>query len=213
MTNSPYIIDRLIIGSDIDEPLFPFLENFCIFHNDEYGTKLKTEEFTGYDMGKIIGVSNDEIVRRVLEFYQTDLFRLMEPTEGAVESIQELKNAGHLLMAPTARPDSIANITHEQVNDHFRYKGNPAFFKIEYGNTFGSTNHRRKKSEICEEYGVKRLIEDGLHYARDCITVVDKVYLFDVPGNQCNDKEEAELKETQIIRCKGWNRILEEIFG
>ena len=211
MTNSPYVVNRLISGIDIDEPLFPFLETFCVFHNNQYGTNLSKEDFKEYNMATPIGISHDEIVRRVLEFYQTDLFRLMEPTEGAVESIQELKNAGHLLMAPTARPDSIANITLEQVNDHFRYKGNPAFFKIEFGNTFGSSNHRRKKSEICEEYGVKRLIEDGLHYARDCITVVDKVFLWDMRGNQCSLEEEAKLRETQIIRCKGWKKVLEKI--
>ena len=145
---SPYVKVRLIIGVDIVEPLFPFIDYFCIFHNDKYGTNLRTEDFTDYNMGLIVGVNHDEIVRRVMEFYQTDLFRHMEPTEGAVEGVQILKESGHLLMAPTARPDSIANITQEQINEHFRYRDVPAFFKIEYCNSFGSHNRRRKKSEI-----------------------------------------------------------------
>ena len=71
------------IGFDLDEVLVEFADPFLEFHNFCYGTSLKREECSTYFFEKIIGVTQEEIIKRISEFHKSSFAKGMIAVSGS----------------------------------------------------------------------------------------------------------------------------------
>ena len=190
------------IGLDMDEILAEFVDRFLQFHNDLYGTTVRKKEMFAYNFEEVIGITEDQIEERLLQFYTTDYFRNIKPVSGAENGIDELAKS-HELAVITARPYIIRPETERWLDQYFPN----CFASINLTNQFQYRNrqNKRKKSEICQEQGVNLIVEDSLKYASDCASQGIDVLLLDYPWNQT-----VELPEN-IKRVRSWGEIAAEI--
>ena len=190
------------IGLDMDEILAEFVDSFLQFHNDLYGTTVRKNEMFTYNFEDVIGITEDQIEERLLQFYTTDYFRNIKPVSGAEKGIDELAKS-HVLAVITARPYIIRPETERWLNQYF----SNFFASINLTNQFQyrDQGNKRKKSEICQERGVNLMVEDSLNYASDCASQGIDVLLLDYPWNQT-----VELPEN-IKRVCSWGEIAAEI--
>ncbi|MAH49386.1 hypothetical protein CMI37_26415 [Candidatus Pacearchaeota archaeon] len=183
------------IGVDIDGVVARFLEGFVNFYNDVYGGDLSEEDFEKFSVAHTLNVSSEESERLRKEFYDSDFFDSINLVGGAEESINGLSQ-NHELVFITARHPYHEEKTMKFFEKHFP-DGN---FRILFS---GDYSGGKAKHQICEELGIKVLIEDGEHsqnYAENGI----KVILLDKPWNQ-------DCEHENIVRVKNWDEILSKV--
>lgn len=168
------------------------------FHNKKYGTHLVLEDHFVFDLTKIWLCPEEEVIRRVHEFYETSYFDNTLPIEGSQEGIAYLKSKYDLHLI-TSRPNHIEKKSVGWLNYYF-----PNSFKmIHHTNQMGKKGSAyRTKSQVCNENDVSMIIEDALHNAEDCVKAGVKVFLFSQPWN--NEKKNLPIG---IKRVKDWKDI------
>jgi uncharacterized HAD superfamily protein len=190
----------MLIAIDLDEVLTDFTSNFIEFHNKKYGTSLKRKDFVNYRYWDILGITKEEAIRRVYEFYETDSFQNMPPLTGSKEALISLKKK-HKLIIITSRPDDIVKITEKWVDKFFP----ETFSKLYFTNHLPKNGIPRKKEDVCSKLGVDILIEDVLEFAVGCASEKTKVLLLTCPWN-----EKYKLLKG-IYRVKSWKEIVEKV--
>src|ERR1035438_10485000 len=83
---------REAIAVDIDEVLFPFLDEFIIDHNEKYNTNLVKNDFTSYEFSSTLGLDILETVERVYDFQKRLDQSTIEPFHESREAIAKLAN-------------------------------------------------------------------------------------------------------------------------
>jgi len=99
------------IAVDNDEILANLHRQLILFHNAEYGTSLTSNDFTSYIFHKVWGGTIKEETRKVEEFFESNYFKEVLPTEGSQEAMKFLKRKGHNLFIVTGRIHSLAEAT------------------------------------------------------------------------------------------------------
>ena len=186
----------MIIGVDIDGVLANLIVPFLKFHNRKYKTSDIPANHISNDLTIIWKCSKEEAHRRVFEFYMSSDFEKIKPVEGAVEGINRLGKK-HKLHAITARPPIMQRKTDLWINQYFHKK----FEIIHHTNLFSLEGAKKNKSQVCQELGIKTIIEDDLNYALDCANLDINVYLLDSPWNK------TKKLPKNIIRVFGWRDI------
>jgi uncharacterized protein len=191
------------IGIDLDNVLADFQTTWLAYHNKHYGTSIRESDITVYNYGPIIGITTEEVVKRVYEFYDSPEFDDIIPEKGAQEAIPALSE-NHTLYIITSRPDRTIPRTRDWVERYFP----DHIEKILHTNQF-STNPDGMvtKSSICLEYDITLMVEDAPTYAEEIATAGITTLLLDQTWNR--DLEEQE--HDNIIRVKNWDRIVIEI--
>ena len=187
----------MIIGVDLDEVLTEFVRKFIIFHNQNYGTNLNFEDIKKYFFYDLLGISLEEDVRRQYKFFETDIFKQIQPVNGAVNGVGKLKSNFEMVVI-TARPNEIKDKTIKWIERYF-----PDIFSQVILTNKHSLNKdaKREKHDICVEIGVNLMIEDSLATAKKCASRGIKVLLFDKPWNQ------TESLPNGIKRVYSWEEI------
>lgn len=189
------------IGVDLDEVLTEYVKNFIIFHNQNYGTKLNFEDIKKYFFYELLGISFEEDIGRQYKFFETDLFKQIQPVSGAVNGVDKLKNNFEMVII-TARPNEIKDKSINWIEKYFP----DIFSQIIFTNKHSLNNDlKREKHDICLELGVNLIIEDSLATAEKCASIGIKVLLLDKPWNQ------AENLPNGIKRVHSWEEIVREI--
>jgi len=190
-------LDASIIAIDIDEVLAEFVQGFLEYHNAEYCTDFRKEQVTDYHLSNLLGVSSEETIKRLSDFYKTGYFRNIMLVPGAAEGIKQLRQNNKLIVI-TARPKEIHNITIDWIGSNFKDSFSDIYFT---SSCYFNNGLKKTKADICLENKVNILVEDSLDYAADCAKANVGVFLFDRPWNR---KKEPR----GVIRVKSWKDIL-----
>lgn len=188
------------IGVDLDEVLGEFLHALIQYHNYEYGTNLKKEQFKSYFFWETWGGTREEAIQKVYDFHKTEFFTNIKPVLGAQKGIEFLSK-NHELVIITSRQYEIADETKEWVEKYFPEKFKDIFFT----NNYSQNGPTKSKKEVCDSENVNLLIEDFFQYAQECASEERKVLLFDKPWNQQN------YLQNGMKRVHSWKEVLENI--
>lgn len=186
------------IGVDIDEVLAETVNGFLAFYNTTHGTDYQFDTITDYSFGKQFGLSPEEELASIKEFFASDYFPALKPVNGSVRAIKEIAKY-HELFAVSSRPEQLLPQTKMWLEQHF----GDSFTRIILTNSLLDTS--RTKSKICQALGLDIFIEDQISYAEDCAQVCSAVYLLDKPWNQ------AEITNKKIMRVKSWKDIAKSV--
>lgn len=189
---------RDVIACDVDDILLEFYLMLALWHNERHGTNLRKEDFTSYIVGDVWGVSSEEAIRRVRQFYETEDFRNLPLVEGAEDGVRRLAEK-YDLVAVTGRPHGLAPITEEAIGGYFA----GCFKEIRHTDAFGiGGGIPRAKVDVCVEIGARIIIEDYLGHADPCADAGMDVMLFDQPWNR------GSALASGVERVHSWDEIL-----
>lgn len=186
------------IGVDMDSVLADIMPGLNDFHNETYKTNFSLDQYTSYGLSLIWGGTPEEVVEKILDYYQSPYFLKAAPLKGAQEGVDTLSKK-HDLVLITSRPYSIEPISKKWLDKYFPKK----FKKVVHTNQVLINHHKtKKKSEICLDHDIEIMIDDHLDFAFDCALVCKKVLLFNQTWNQ-----QKKLPHN-IIRVNSWLEIL-----
>jgi uncharacterized HAD superfamily protein len=181
------------IAIDIDEVLVDFVTNFLRDHNRRRGTALSKEDISSYRMWELWGETKEESDRSFEEFYNSELFRNLEPAKESIWAVNNLSK-DHELHIISSRPETIHEFTRSWVQKHFPN----CFSGIHFSKKRPVNGKSLKKAEISAGLGVDLIIEDSLEYAKECAERGIRVLLFDAPWNQ------SEKLPHRVYRVFSW---------
>lgn len=191
--------EKMKIGIDIDEIVVEYIKHYLELCEEKLGRKFPIEEISQFNIWKVLDISEEEVNDMTRKFNDSQLFKELGFVEGAKEAIDILSKDNELFFI-TSRPKSIMEGTHAFFNNHL-----PNIkFKIIFSEK--CNGNEKTKAQICNELGVKILIEDRRKYALDCAENGIKVLLMDKPWNRNN------CEHKNIIRVRGWGEIMERIW-
>ena len=160
-----------VVAVDIDEVLAAFVPGLLKFHNAEYGTTLRVEDFHSYRFCEVWGGTNDEAMEKVYRFFDSSYFESLEPIHGASEVLKRHQSFFQFVCV-TSRQYDIIEQTKAWIGNHF-----PGIVdEILFGNHWTRdapdpdhlTENKRTKREMCNSIGAVALIDDSLKYASQC---------------------------------------------
>lgn len=196
--------ERSVVGLDFDDVVNEFNASLLRYLNERFGRNFVTADVKTYLISDLLGCTMAEGVRIAQDFYATKEHDETVPVEGAIDGIPILRNH-HDLVIVTARPSEMEERTHTWITRNF---GTDVFKGVHFANVFKEGNGRScKKSEICDEIGVKKFVEDNLDNAFDIGGNGRPVYLFNKPWNAIPSKP----LPSNIIRVFSWNDVVREL--
>ncbi len=202
----------MIIGVDLDDVLGDFVGGLCQYHNREYGTSFKKDDFHSFKFWEVWGGNKKQAVDKVSDFYETPEFKNLEPMEGAQEAVDYLSQ-DHELRVVTSRPPFIEKDgepifleekTKKWLDENFPNK----FSEIYFANNdyIEGSKKTKEKLEYCLDSDIDILVEDALqHMEKYCQNKITKVFLSDSPWNQGK-----ELPEN-VERVYSWDEIVRKV--
>ena len=194
----------LRIAVDIDEVLAQFLAQLNVFYAQEFGTRFSLEHYSKYYFAPVWGVHDDKSNAIVHAFFETALFRDIEPVPGALEACRRLKDdLGCDLVVVTSRQNAVRTQTIEWVSRHF-----PEIFSdLHMCNHFALEGDVVAKSDVCKRIGAHVLIDDNPGYALDCASEGVPSLLFDWDGKYPWSKDGRTQGEELITTVASWREV------
>lgn len=190
------------IGVDLDDVLLAIIAGLFPWHNRLYGTNNHEDDVRPFELSSSWNCTKEEVVARVLDFYQTPEHAECQPIPGAVEAMDTLSQS-HELTIVTSKPADLETMTHAWVEKHF-----PKVFQgIYFTSSFVTPEHQQiKKSELCRKFGIEVFIDDSIANVLDVATACEHVFLFDRPWNQ-----EKVALPANVTRAYSWQEIVTAI--
>jgi len=200
-------LDSGIITFDLDGVLVKLVEYFLMFHNEEFGTNLSTEDIHTYNLGKVIGISSKETKKRIYAFYHSPYLAQITAIDKAVESIGALvqEYGSERLAINTARPTWLAEAT-KKYNIHGNFPGAFLDSNIILTNQVAQEGPKKTKGQVCVEIGSSVMVEDNTNYAKECADKEVRVILLTRPWNENYPEQPGRIE-----RADNWLQILEKI--
>lgn len=168
----------ILIATDIDEVLAHCHPQLMRFHNEVYGTCCDLNDSPTYDLKDVWGCSQEEAKKRLMEFYESEYFRMIEPIEES-KLVVEYLAAKYPYVAITARDLIVKDATLEFMEEHF-----PAVQKTYFANEWAVPGNGNPKGRICEELGARFMKEDAPSFVHDCAGSGVHVFLNDRGWNR-----------------------------
>lgn len=196
---------KKVVAIDFDDVLFDCNVALSKFHNHHYGTSYNKNDIRSWHLSELWGCTEEEAVRRLNEFVQTDFHHDANQVAGADRALTLLNERGYTPVIVTARTEDSMPQTVSWLE-----KNMPNLYSaIHFTNYFHSDPSKKKtKSEICLELDALVLVEDGTHNATDAASKNIPVLLFDTPWNQ----EKMQEEETGIVtRIHSWDDAIAHI--
>lgn len=186
-----------VLALDLDELLFPFVENFATFVNVKNGTSYAVEDFVTYEFEDTFETTMDVIICWVDEFLrQHD--PTSTPVDGAVEAIRSLQSRFTLFVI-TARDDAHEEHTLAWLHNHFP----DMFDKLMFCNLYPPGRvDSRTKAELCDEIDAIGLVDDSIDYVSAVAATGRKGILFgDYPWNR------SVVLTPGVVRARNWDEL------
>lgn len=184
------------LAIDIDDVLAGFVPAMLEFHNARYGTNLRREDVYSYKFWEVWGTSQDEAIRRVVEFSRSGSLAELPLIDGARDAIRVLGRK-YELHAVTARREEFSESTHQWLEVNF----SGMFSGVHFADHL--TDKHRSKGEICDEIGAVAIIDDSHANALDCLHPSRNVLLLDAPWNTRKEIPDG------MQRVFSWRHVLE----
>lgn len=190
-----------VIATDIDEVLFPFVNEFLAWHNQEYGTSLMMENFQSYNFEDTLEVPVAETVHRVNTFLNIAHDPVL-PLEQSQQGITALSKR-YKLVAITARHPRFEHSTWRYIDKYYHDK----IAELTLVGHRETVDTVKKKVEICLNIGAMALIDDNIEHITPCPDMgVEGVLFGNYPWNQ------QESIQPGVVRCHDWLMVMEH-FG
>ncbi len=192
-------MSKPIIAVDIDEVLFPYVQEFVIHHNEKYATGLLPEHFTSYEFEKVLGTSIDKAMEQIYEFTGLD-HGLAKPVLDAQDGVKRLKERFDIYLL-TARDPRFRPTTEAWLERHF-----PNTFSqlIMVGHEQDPSLKARTKAEVCKQIGAGFLVDDSSKYITQAAEAgVPGVLFGDYSWNQMDKLPKG------VVRVNGWRELAE----
>lgn len=185
---------------DVDEVIFPFVDEFSGWHNQVYQTTLHREDFHTYEFEEVLGISVPDVVSRLHQFLgQDNGHENITPIEQASDAIHKLGST-YSLVAVTARYPSFGKITRDYLQFHF---GDVIEDTILIGHA-ANMDVLRTKAEVCLELGAIALVDDSIEHVSKCVdSGVGGVLFGYYPWNR------GKILNPKIVRCDNWQAVLD----
>jgi len=183
------------IAFDCDDVLVDFIGTFARFHNENYGTSLKRDDFHAFSFSKVLSISPDEGKRKSVEFMESPHLWNAAPISYSREVLEKIKNSGNSLHLVTSRSELTRRITEEWIDRNF-----PNLFSEIYFSRSTYTNPLMpNKANICKEIDAKILVEDNPDHLNNLFDGT-KALLYDAPWNKNHRQENVQ-------RVHSWKEI------
>jgi len=222
--------DGILIAFDIDDVIARLGPSLFRWNNKLYGNagtqnkgKALLKDHKTYALHKTWSCSEQEALRRVLEFYQTDFFKNLPPVPGAIECVYAVKNIlkkyydDPCLPYITSRPTST-----DVINQNWFDKYTPGVdFKIHYSDHYFSDGPKaaaqtgkinKSKGILCKKINAAIIVDDCLEYCLDCSEHGIFSMLFDLNGSYGHNKlrnlpEGMKKLPENIVRVKNHKEV------
>lgn len=196
-------MSREIIAVDVDEVLFPFVEEFIKFDNAIYGGDFTVQDFLTYAFENVLNAGTDkEAMRRVYDFNGSDHTDIT-PLEQTYDALATLSERFDLAIV-TARHPQFESQTKSWLERHL----DGFFFSLSHIGYAPVVEKPVKKVEVCRDLGAIALIDDSLGHVSECAEDGMEGILFgDYPWNQAN------VLPSGVTRCRDWPAVLEYFDG
>ncbi|MDO4713306.1 MAG: hypothetical protein Q4B28_01240 [bacterium] len=189
----------MIIGVDIDEVLSETLDYVLAYHNYQIkGLPLQRQDMVEYYIPSVPGFEQIE-KQDAVSFFTDGMLdphrgEGLQPVEGARAVLEKAKEAGHRLIAITARGPLVQEATLAWMQEYY----GDLFDEVVFCNYHDSSYPQQTKQEVCHNRGVEVMVDDNLHYARDLAKAGIPVYLIDRPWNQ-QYRPESDLGIKKVV--------------
>ena len=185
------------IALDLDEIIFPFVENLIIYHNKNYCTNFKFEDIKHYELWKVWGGTREQAIKKVAEFQHTPEFDLIPPIPESALAIEELRKHNELIIV-TSRREDMKDKTLAWIDKYFPKK----FSGLYLTNAYALDGPTLNKADMCLENGSKLLVDDCLEFAKECSEKGIETWLWYKPWNQSSSLPYL------VSRFKIWKEFL-----
>ena len=186
-----------VVAVDIDEVMFPFVDEFAKHHNELYGTQIGKADFKSYRFEEALKGTFEEAMDRVYAFCDLDHREIPPLVDSAgLKKLAENYN----LIAVTARNPRFGQQTKQWLGHHFP----DIFGDIVMIGYAPAMEQPVTKAEVCEQLGAIALIDDSVSHVTECAEIGIKGILFgEYPWNT------AENLPPNVFRCTTWNQVEE----
>lgn len=171
---------------DADGVLEDLTQKWVVFLNEKYGTSVRYEDLTAWDMTQNFPMLTKE------QIYGTELdealYERLEPYEDAAEYVKRLMDAGHTVYIVTATPYQVIKVKTEKVI--LKY-----FPFLSWKNVILTADKTMINADV--------LIDDGVH---NLLGGTYRKILMDAPYNK-----NFPAEENGMIRVHNWREIYEVI--
>lgn len=190
-------MSRETIAVDVDEVLFPFVDNFVKHDNAIHGGNFAAEHFSTYAFEQVLQTTMRHSMTRVYDFNKQDHSHI-QPLEQARDALVTLSERFDLAIVTARHPQFEANTT--------------SWLDLHLDGFFSSLTHIGyspvmekpvKKIDVCRELGAIALIDDSLGHVSECAKEGVLGVLFgNYPWNQATTLPEG------VTRCQDWQAVL-----
>ena len=110
-----------VLAIDMDEVLAQFITGIAKFYSSEIDNTctITADQFHTMDFSKVWGITEEQTNEIVRQFYQSQIFELLQPVVGALDALRRLKACGFELHIVTARQHNIETATRQWLHAHF----------------------------------------------------------------------------------------------
>lgn len=171
----------MTIAFDIDDVLAEFQYGWVEFNNTKYGMNMKFSDINDFSYAKVMNISEEEVFKRIFEFYETEIITRLEPVTGAIEAVKKL-HSDHTLFVITSRPTEIADMTKSWLDKYYVDKFKEILFTGQISR--GGFDHKTTKADLCKQYNVDWLVEDAVVHAEHVAHEGINVALLEKPWNK-----------------------------
>ncbi len=168
------------IGYDLDDVLNPFNATLCLFVNKRLGTNFTLEDLTKWELWDIWGVTKEECVQIITDFYHSTEHDNMVPLQETQQAIARL-TANRVSHVVTSKPDYLEEKTKVYLDTYFP----GAFSSTVFTNHFtGDVARKRTKADVCKELNIESFVDDAPEHVLALHAVGIQTFVFDKPWNR-----------------------------
>ncbi len=160
------IRSKPVVAVDIDNTILLYTSAFIVWHNANYGTQFKLEQFVDYCFSPMLECSDEEALNRVDLFSKTNAFACAEEIEGAMDAMVKIDAMGYEIVLVTTRASSTKDVIDQWLAFHWRPQ---LLLKNRYEMPRIMFCEGRRKVDICADLGAVAMIDDSPDVLRECV--------------------------------------------
>lgn len=181
---------------DMDQIIADWVQRILEWYNQDKGTSLTKENIVNWNMTMNLGPNSEDFLRSCMRY--PELYRDLEPIEGAIHGVQKLVSDGHDVLIASAVPKCAGIAYHGKLE---WIRRNMPFFSL---NNFIAI---QRKDLIDGDI----LFDDGLHNIMPWVKRGRWGVVMDCPWNRTVGGGKPLEENRLIVRVKHWNEFLQFI--
>lgn len=187
------------VGFDMDDTLVQFVDPFLRRYNGLRGTRFRVEDITDYHFHLALGITLEQAILEVDDYYQSPEFSQALPVDGVIECLRYHSQNSARFHVVSARPERMQEKTEQQLAGFaldVRFAG--VHLTGQWASNGTSLVAPISKLDVCRRNKIEVLYEDSAKHAVECASYCGRVFLIDMPWNRG-----VELPGN-VVRVKSW---------